>query len=146
MTNRGHTRAAALGLALVLLAGCGSDGGGDPPPSPSSSLSVVPRPSSTAKLSIRTPTNGDVVKAGNVPLRVDLTGAELVPSATTDLQPDEGHLHVILDDQLLDMTADLRSTLPDVRPGNHLLRIEFVASDHAPFDPRVVADVTFTAT
>ncbi|MEX2274225.1 MAG: hypothetical protein WEA10_01475 [Actinomycetota bacterium] len=139
-----RTRASALGAVLLLLAACGSDSGGDPP-APSPSLSVVPRPASTAELQVLSPTNGEVVKAGNVPMRVALTGAELVPSASTDLQPDEGHLHVLLDDQLLDMTSDLRGTLTDVSPGDHLLRIEFVASDHAPFDPRVVADVTFTA-
>jgi len=142
---RNHTApVVALGLALVLLGACGSDAGSEPP-TPSSSLSVIPRPASTAKVTVLSPTNGETVQAGSVPLRVDLTGAELVPAASTDLQPDEGHLHVILDDELLDMTSDLRGTLPDVSPGNHLLRIEFVASDHAPFDPRVVADVTFTA-
>jgi hypothetical protein len=35
----------------------------------------------------------------------------------------------------------------DVRslaPGPHTLTAEFVAADHGPFDPRVIASVTFT--
>ena len=41
------------------------------------------------------------------------------------------------------MTEGLRQTIPDVAPGRHRLTVEFVASDHAPFDPRVVEVVAF---
>ena len=57
--------------------------------------------------------------------------------------PDEGHLHVILDDQLISMTGDTQQVLTDLTPGQHLLKVEFVASDHFPFDPRVIAAVAF---
>jgi hypothetical protein len=30
-----------------------------------------------------------------------------------------------------------------VAPGQHTLRVEFVASDHLPFDPRVISEVVF---
>jgi hypothetical protein len=33
--------------------------------------------------------------------------------------------------------------LSNLTPGQHLLKVEFVASDHAPFDPRVIAAVAF---
>jgi hypothetical protein len=33
--------------------------------------------------------------------------------------------------------------LRDVSPGPHTLQAEFVAADHAPFDPRVTAAVRF---
>ena len=33
--------------------------------------------------------------------------------------------------------------LTAVQPGLHVLRVEFVASDHLPFDPRVIAQVAF---
>ena len=49
----------------------------------------------------------------------------------------------MLDDQLISMTSHLESVLPDLAPGMHLLKIEFVANDHAPFDPRVIAAVSF---
>jgi hypothetical protein len=42
------------------------------------------------------------------------------------------------------MNYQVDATLPNVSPGQHLLRVEFVASDHAPFDPRVFQQVTFT--
>ena len=70
----------------------------------------------------------------------------IATSASTELVPDEGHLHVVLDDQLISMTSDLESVIPDVAPGMHLLKIEFVANDHAPFDPRVIAAVSFEVT
>jgi hypothetical protein len=105
--------------------------------------SAGPRPSSTATLAIASPTNGQVVKGDTVDLVVDLKGAELVTTTSTDLQPDEGHLHVLLDDQLVSMTGSLDQPLTALTPGEHLVKVEFVANDHAPFDPRVIAAVAF---
>jgi hypothetical protein len=50
---------------------------------------------------------------------------------------------VILDDQLISMTEGLEQTIADLTPGLHRIQVEFVASDHAPFDPRVVAVTEF---
>ena len=136
-------RILALAVAAVLaLAACGggSDGADAPSTGPSPS---GPRPSSPAQLTIVSPRNGRTVAGPDVMLRVDLEGARIVPATTTDISPDEGHLHVILDDQLISMTEGLRQTIPDVSPGPHRIMVEFVASDHAPFDPRVVAIVAF---
>jgi hypothetical protein len=102
-----------------------------------------PRPASTAELTIRKPKTGAVVHGTTVDLRVDLQGAKLVPATTTDIEPDEGHLHVILDDKLISMTEGLEQAIPEVSPGLHRIQVEFVASDHAPFDPRVVAVTEF---
>jgi len=100
------------------------------------------RPSTDATLAIASPTDGEVL-AGDVEVRLRLRGARLVDQASTDLRPDEGHLHVVLDDRLISMTGGLEQTLPDVEPGTHLLKVEFVANDHAPFEPRVIAAVAF---
>src|SRR4249919_1200683 len=89
------------------------------------------------------PTVGEVVHGSSVDLSVKLQGAKLVPATTTHIVPDEGHLHVILDDTLISMTQGLEQTIPDVPPGEHRITVEFVASDHAPFDPRVVSVVAF---
>ncbi len=89
------------------------------------------------------PKVGQVVHGSNVDLRVKLQDAKLVPATTTHIVPDEGHLHVILDDTLISMTEGLEQTIPDVAPGEHRIMVEFVASDHAPFDPRVVSVVAF---
>ena len=131
----------AFGLALALAA-CGGldEGGGD---GASGATSTSARPSSTAELSIVSPAVGEVVHGSTVDLRVKLQGAKLVPSTTTDIVPDEGHLHVILDDKLISMTEGLEQSIRDVPPGEHRITVEFVASDHAPFDPRVVTVVAF---
>jgi hypothetical protein len=133
-------------LALVVasaatLAACG--GGGDVSGSPSSGLSPITRPSSTAELAVVSPENGEVVRGSTVELRVELQGATLVPQTTTDIAPDEGHLHVLLDDELISMTEGTEQEIPNVAAGFHRLTVEFVASDHAPFDPRVVTVVAF---
>lgn len=119
----------------------GSDGG---PTTTSASPTTAPsRPASTAKLEIVSPTNGEVIHGTTVELKVSLKDAKIVPASTTDIVPDEGHLHVILDDQLITMTGDTTQLIADLTPGQHLLKVEFVASDHAPFDPRVIAAVAF---
>jgi hypothetical protein len=134
-------------LALIVatafvLAACGSsdDGGSG---STGTTAASSDRPSSTAKLSIVAPKVGEVVHGSSVDLHVKLQGAKLVPATTTHIVPDEGHLHVILDDSLISMTRGLEQTIPDVPPGEHRISVEFVASDHAPFDPRVVSVVAF---
>ena len=135
---------ACLVLALAAAA-CGGSSSGDGTPSVSSSTPTVAadRPASTAKLAIVSPTNGEVVHGTTVRLKVSLEDAKIVPATTTDIVPDEGHLHVILDDQLITMTGDTTQLIGDLTPGQHLLKVEFVASDHFPFDPRVIAAVAF---
>lgn len=134
-------------LAATALAACGGSGGsqagGSPSPSPSPTTAPSPRPSSTAELTIESPETGSVVEGSVVDLRVSLEGATLVPQTTTELSPDEGHLHVLLDDTLISMTEGLEQEITGVEPGPHRLTVEFVATDHAPFDPRVVAVTTF---
>ena len=134
-------------LALIVatafvLAACGSSGDGGSGATGATAPSSD-RPSSTAKLAIVLPKVGEVVHGSNVDLRVKLRDAKLVPATTTHIVPDEGHLHVILDDTLISMTQGLEQTIPDVAPGEHRIMVEFVASDHAPFDPRVVSVVAF---
>jgi len=103
------------------------------------------RPSSPAKVAILSPTNGQVVHGSNVQIRIRLTGARIVPATTTDIVPIKGHLHVYLDDQIVSMNFKLTGDIGDLKPGLHVLRVELVASDHRPFDPRVFTAVTFEA-
>ncbi len=136
-----NRRKLVLAVALAFaLAACGGSGGGGASGETGTSSD---RPSSTAQLSIVSPKVGEVVRGSTVDLQVNLRGAKLVPATTTDIVPDEGHLHVLLDDTLISMTEGLDQTIPDVPPGPHRIQVEFVASDHAPFDPRVVAVVAF---
>jgi hypothetical protein len=130
----------ALAVALSASA-CG--GGGEADGSTPSATVATERPTSSAELSIASPRNGERVTGDAVRLEIDLQGAEVVEQTSTDLRPDEGHLHVMLDGTLVSMTSGTSQRLTDLTPGEHLLQVEFVANDHAPFDPRVLAAVTF---
>ena len=127
-------------LAAILVA-CGSGSGDAGPATPT--IQPIERPSSTAEIGIVSPDNGEVIRGSRVDLRLRLQGATIVPQTSMDLKPDEGHVHVLLDDALISMTEGLEQVIPDVEPGMHRLTVEFVATDHAPFDPRVVAVAVF---
>jgi hypothetical protein len=104
-----------------------------------------PRPASTASLSFERPRPDEVVHGDELDVVLDLQGGTIVQTASMNLTPDTGHIHLLLDGKLVSMTygsvqaIDLR----DVPPGEHLLQAEFVAADHGPFDPRVLAKVRF---
>jgi hypothetical protein len=104
-----------------------------------------PRPASTATLAFRSPRPGQEVSGEELEVLLDLNGGRITDATSTIVAPDVGHIHLSLDGQLVSMTygtvqvIDLRT----VPPGRHTLQAEFVAADHAPFDPRVVASVTF---
>ena len=137
-TRRRAVRAGIATLAAIVGA-CSSGNGstaGTPP---------ADRPSSPAKVQIVRPTNGEVIHGSTVEVKVKLMNATIVPTTTTNIVPDRGHLHLYLDDQLESMNFTTSSTIGDVTPGLHTLKVEFVASDHLPFDPRVIAQVAFQA-
>jgi hypothetical protein len=137
VSERGaHVIGSALIAFALLAAGCSS---GPDSPSPSSGS----RPSSTANLSILSPKNGSVVDGPTVHLKLSLQGAHIVKQTSTNLSPDEGHVHVLLDGSLISMNYRLGDEIPDVEPGAHRIQVEFVATDHAPFDPRVTAVTSF---
>ncbi len=140
---------AAAAASMLVLAACSkaSGAGQGPTSTPTGYTSPAPpRPSTTARLVILSPTNGQTIQGSTVQLRVSLKGARIVPSTTTNIVPDQGHLHVYLDDAIVSMTFGLRQSIPGVTPGQHVLRVEFVASDHLPFDPRLFRSVVFTVT
>jgi len=136
-------RARIVGSALIALAllgsACGPGGATADSPSPSSGS----RPTSTAQLSIVSPKNGSVVKGPIVHLKLSLQGAQIVKQTSKQLSPDEGHVHVLLDGNLISMNYRLGDEIPNVGPGPHRIEVEFVATDHAPFDPRVTAVTSF---
>lgn len=136
---------AVLACLVVVLAtaSCESGAGDGSATTPATQTTSSARPASTADLSIVSPTNGEVIHGTTAELKVSLKDATIVPATTTNVVPDEGHLHVILDDQLVSMTGDTTQVIPGLTPGQHLLKVEFVASDHVPFDPRVIAAVAF---
>lgn len=142
-TQQGTTVAAVALMLAVAACGGGDPAPGDPTPTQTSPSIVQDRPSSTGELTIVSPENGERISGDTAQLEIDLQGAEVVDQTSTDLQPDEGHLHVVLDGKLVSMTSGTSQLLQGLAPGEHLLQVEFVANDHAPFDPRVLAAVTF---
>lgn len=103
------------------------------------------RPSTTATLRIISPQGDEVFRRGppSVPVELRLDGGTIVSFTSLRLVPDEGHIHLYLDDSLVSMTTGLSARV-SAGPGHHELRAEFVAVDHGPFDPRVLATVTFS--
>jgi hypothetical protein len=110
----------------------GSDGGGGS------------RISSTARISIVEPQPGAVVPADQAIVRLELAGGKIIPRATTQVRPDEGHIHLKLDGRIVTLLGGLEERLTGLAPGQHLLEAEFAAGDHTPFNPRVIETVTFT--
>ena len=120
------------------------------PPSPEgsptlggASTATGPRPASSATLSFEEHVDGQTVAGSEVEVVIDLQGGRIVDGSSTDLAPDTGHVHLALDGRVVSMTYGLVQVvdLRDVSPGSHTLRAEYVAADHAPFDPRVAAVV-----
>lgn len=115
-------------------------------PSPANVTPGGARPASTATLTIQRPTAGEDVEEAQAEVVMELTGGRVIDTASTALTPDTGHIHLSLDGQLVSMTYGVVQLvdLTGLGPGSHTLRAEFVAADHSPFDPRVVATVAFT--
>jgi hypothetical protein len=131
-------RAAAL-LAAAVLAGCGA---GAPSAAPSVAASSGQRPSSPALVAIVQPANGAAVVGSSVHVVLSLTGATIVSATTTNIRPDQGHIHLLVDNVVVSMNYGLEQDIP-VHPGTYVLKAEFVAADHAPFSPRVFSTEVF---
>ncbi|MFY9586056.1 MAG: hypothetical protein WAT66_01230 [Actinomycetota bacterium] len=131
---------AVIGLTLALAA-CSS--GSKPTSSPSPSVSS--RPASTAKLTIVSPTPGQVVSTEGVIVKVSLEGATLAKQASTTLRPDQGHVHLLVDAKTITLLGALEVSTGPLTPGPHLIEVEFAANDHGPFNPRVLAQVSVRA-
>jgi hypothetical protein len=134
--------AVLLAAAALALAACSGGDGGSAQPAASTDVAAA-RPSSPAKLTIETPRNGQTVRQDRPEVRLNLVGAKIVSQTTTHIQGDKGHIHLIVDGKLVNMNYGLRQRLPQLTPGQHVLQVEFVAADHAPFEPRVLTQSAF---
>jgi hypothetical protein len=116
-----------------------------PGATPTVTVPPGPRPASTATLSIERPTPGQRVSGTSLDVVLDLKGGTIVNITTTNIVPNTGHIHLSLDGRLVSMTYGTLQSLDlrGVSPGMHTLTAEFVAADHGPFDPRVIATTTF---
>ena len=108
--------------------------------------SNAPRPASTATLSFRSPKEHQDVDGTELNVVLDLEGGTVVQATTTSIAPSTGHIHILLDGNLVSMTYGTEQIvdLTEVASGPHTLTAEFVAADHIPFSPPVTATVDFT--
>lgn len=105
------------------------------------------RPASTATLAILEPASGATIPRPVLELAVEMRGGRIVERTSRTLRPDEGHLHVSIDGNVVAGSVPARSRIDIGRatPGRHLLQVEYVALDHGPFSPRVLATTSFFA-
>jgi branched-subunit amino acid transport protein len=108
-------------------------------------VATGPRPASSASIAFAEPAPGQVVTGEELRVWVRVENGTIVEGSSTNITRDTGHLHLFLDGELLSMTTggEQRMDIGELTSGEHELRAEFVAADHAPFDPPVVAAVTF---
>lgn len=139
---RHPSRAGIIALSALAAVAVSCSSGSSARPADTSN-STPGRPSSTGVVKIIRPSDGTDLTGPTIQLRVALTGARIIKPTTTNLKPDEGHLHVLLDGRLISMTLGVVQEIPNVPSGLHVVRVEFVASDHIPFNPRVVDSVSF---
>jgi hypothetical protein len=136
-----------LGLAVVLVVGAALLPRAIFPRTPVPSAGATgPRIASSATLSFVEPAEGARVGDDQLEVVLDLEGATVVQGTSSSLAPDEGHIHLSVDGQLVSMTYG-EVQVVDLRPwgpGPHTIEAEFVASDHLAFDPPVVTRVRVT--
>jgi hypothetical protein len=135
-------RLTAVVIAALSLAACSSGSpsasaasAAAPTDDPFASYAASGRPSTTAVVTIASPTQGEVVTGDTVHVVVTVKGATVVDDTNDDIRPDQGHVHLYLDNALWYMQYGLTKDIP-VHPGTYVLKAEFVANDHAPFNPR----------
>ena len=140
---RQHLLAGLLAAVLLaVVAGCT----GDQQPTHPTVGSTGPRPSSPATVAIVEPAQGATITGDAVHVTLRLDGATIVPQTSTEIRPDQGHVHLYVNGVLVSMNYGLEQDLP-VTPGSTVLKAEFVAADHAPFSPRVWStEIVFTVT
>lgn len=135
---------AALGAAVVLLVASAVVPRALFPATPTATVTGSAGIRSTATLAFREPDDGAVLTGDEAHVLLALDGGTVV-DGTTPVTPDTGHLHLSVDGKLVSMTygtvqvVDLRP----YEPGPHTLVAEFVAADHRPFSPPVVATIEF---
>ena len=131
--------AGSIGAGVMLCACSFPLFGPSPTPSPTSS----PRPGSTASLTIAKPPPNFVVTTTTLHVEFNLSGGRIVDVTTRNITPDTGHIHLSIDGRLISMNYQLSQdvSMQPFAAGPHVLQGEFVAADHIPFNPRVIAKV-----
>jgi hypothetical protein len=91
------------------------------PAKPSSAKTAPPvlKPAEGARITILSPTKGQVIKGDKVPIEFKLTKGKR-----------GHHAHAYVDGQLMGMFESEKGTLNGIKPGKHTLEVRVVADDH----------------
>ena len=129
-------RRAVIAVTALLVTACG--GIASTTATPTLTPATLNRPTSPVKITLVTPTNGEVVHGSTVHIVVAISGGTVTPQYSTHISPTVGHVHLYFDNQLVYMSYTLHQDLP-VQPGfTYTMYAEWVAADHFPFSPRDV--------
>ncbi len=135
--HHGGTRVSKPGYALLLVGMLAFLGGPDIVGSVAE-YRAGPLPTTRTRLEVITPIDGQVIPSPEVRVALRLlepSGKAWIP--TPDLSPARGHIHVAVDGRILSMLWQPSFVIP-VSRGSHAVTVEYVASDHRPFAPRVL--------
>jgi len=123
MTRHGLFAMLVLMIGLPTFAGAQHDHSMDqtPPAKAAATKAVKPalKPAEGASIKIISPTKGQVLKGDKVPLEYKLTKGKR-----------GNHAHAYVDGELMGMFESEKATLNGIKPGNHILELRVVASDH----------------
>jgi len=128
---------------MIALAACGGGtpkGSNSTTPTPTASFT---RLTSTGHLTIVSPTPNEVIHGSTLQVKVTLTGARIVSQTTNAVTPDTGHIHVSIDGVVKTFYSGVEYTATGLTPGLHVVTVEFVMANHAPFNPRVLVKQSF---
>jgi hypothetical protein len=140
-----------LTAMLLGVTACSSTTPGDPTASGTAAPTPYPtpiggvghRPSSPVKITLLSPTNGEVVHGTTVLVRVAVSGGIVTPVLSSIVNPRKGHVHLYLNNQLIFMSYTLSQEIT-VKPGlEYAIYVEYVAQDHYHFDPPDVSPTIF---
>ena len=137
-------RLVLLVTTLTLLAACGGSAPPTPTATPASATpSLASRPSSPAHIWFISPAGSETVTGSVLHIDVGISGAQLTTSTSTTITPTLGHIHLYTNNSLTYMNFKPTLDLP-VEPGiTYAIYAEFVATDHFPFNPRVLTPTIF---
>src|ERR1700689_3639143 len=128
-----------LTTMLLCITACQSTSPSDPTGTPAPTPYPTPvgglghRPSSPVKITLLSPTNGEVVHGTSVLVKVSIVGGIITPTTSSIISPTKGHVHLYINNQLIFMQYSLSETIT-VKPGvEYAMYAEYVAQDHFPF-------------
>ncbi|MBV8195592.1 MAG: hypothetical protein JOY80_08695 [Candidatus Dormibacteraeota bacterium] len=129
--------------AAAVLTACGAAAATSPAATPTLTPATQNRPPSPVRVTLVSPTNGEVVHGSVVHVVVSISGGTVTKAYSTNISPTVGHVHLYMNNQLVYMTYTLHQDMP-VNPGvEYTMYAEWVAADHFPFSPRDVTPRVF---